>query len=199
MPEEGLETHELREQLEKSNEQAHEGGATWMISLSLSTALIAVCAAIAALQSGAFANDAIVQKNDAVLSQSKAGDAWAYFQAKGIKAAIYRTGAEVAVGVPPEVTSKLRADAAREKAEQDELQKKAAEHEERVVEMNKESSHSLHRHHQFATSVTIFQVAIALAAIAALTRKKPLWWISLAAGAAGIFFFAQGYALFGSS
>ena len=197
MPEEGLETHELKEQLEEANEHAHSTGAKWMVSLSLSTALIAVFAAIAALQSGAFANDAIVQKNDAVLSQSKAGDAWAYYQAKGIKAVIYATQAEVATGGSPEVTSRLKSDAAREKSEQEELKKKATEQEDRVVEMNKESAHSLHRHHQFATSVTIFQVAIALAAIAALTRKKPMWWISLGAGVVGLVFFAEGYALFG--
>ncbi len=33
--------------------------------------------------------------------------------------------------------------------------------------------------------MTIFQVSIALAAIAALTRRKAMWWASLAAGVAG--------------
>jgi hypothetical protein len=195
MPEEGLETHELREKLEEAAENAEHGGAPWIMWLSLSTAVIAVFAAIAALQSGAFANDAIVQKNDAVLAQSRADDSWSYFQSRSIKAALYATQAEIAQSSNVELAAKFREESARQKGEQDELQKKAQESEKRVEEMDQESSHSLHRHHQFATAVTIFQVAIALSAIAALTRKKSMWWISLAVGAAGVLFFVKGYGL----
>jgi len=76
MPEEGLETQELKESLEQAAEHAEghqEGkGPAWILQLSLSTALIAVFAAIAALQSGSYANDAIVQKNESILNQSRA-------------------------------------------------------------------------------------------------------------------------------
>ncbi len=60
--------------------------------------------------------------------------------------------------------------------------------------MDEKSERSLHVHHQFARSVTIFQVAIALAAIAALTRVKPVFWLSLAVGASGAILFALGFA-----
>src|ERR1700730_13773622 len=99
MPEEGIETQELKEKLEEMQErEAHERdrAAPWTTWLSLSTALIAVLAAIAARESGSYANDATLQKNDAVLHQSKADDAWAYYQAKGIEAAVYATHAEEA-------------------------------------------------------------------------------------------------------
>ena len=198
MPEEGLETQELREQLEASTEHAHGGGhgqaPSWMTSLSLSTALVAVLAAVASLESGSFANDAIVQKNEAVLQQSRAGDAWSFYQAKGIKAAIYAGQAELG-DAHAEFAAHAKKTAERERSEQEDLKKVAAEHEEKVAEMNRESSHSLHAHHTFATAVTIFQVAIALSAIAALTRKKPMWWVSLAAGAAGVVFFVKGFAI----
>lgn len=65
-----------------------------------------------------------------------------------------------------------------------------------VKEMDERSEHSLHVHHQFAKSVTISQVAIALAAIAALTRRRSMWWVSLAAGAAGAWFFLLGFAAY---
>ena len=51
----------------------------------------------------------------------------------------------------------------------------------------------LERHHRFALSVTMFQVAIALSAIAALTRRKALWWVSLAAGGVGLAMFVRGF------
>jgi hypothetical protein len=43
----------------------------------------------------------------------------------------------------------------------------------------------MHRHHRFANSVALFQVAIALGAVAALTRMRPVWYGSLALGLCG--------------
>jgi len=204
MPEEGLETHELREKLEEAAEHAHGGGGhgekaaePWMMQLSLSTALIAVFAAIAALESGAYANDAIIEKNDAVLSQSRAADEWAHYQAKGIKLGIYAAQADVIEGANAEAAGKFREKVKRYEQEQDEIEKRAREEEAKVEEKNRASLHSLHVHHEFAKSVTIFQVAIALAAIAALTRRKLMWYVSLAAGLGGLFFFLRGFGLFG--
>jgi hypothetical protein len=194
MPEDGIETQDLKERLEEAQEHASHGeGAPWVTWLSLSTAIIAVLAAIAALESGSFANDAIVDKNDAVLHQSKADDAWAHYQAKGVEAVVYATQAE---GAPrPELAARWRAEAEREKTERAEVRRGAEEEEKFVAEMDAKSEHSLHVHHEFAKSVTIFQVAIALAAIAALTRRKPMWWVSLAIGAVGAAFFVIGFAV----
>jgi hypothetical protein len=197
MPEEGIETQELKEKLEEAAESAEgkreEKATTWILPLSLSTALIAVFAAIGSLESGAYANEAIVQKDEAILQQSKADDTWAYYQAKGIKASFYTTQADLTGGSNPEAVEKLREAARKEKDEQQELSKQAKEHESKVEESGKESEHSLHIHHRFATSVTIFQIAIALAAIAALTKKKPMWFVSLLVGAGGLFYFARGF------
>jgi hypothetical protein len=196
MPEEAIETQELKEKLEDARETA-ERGAPWLFSLSLSTALIAVFAAIGALQSGAHANEAIVEKNEAVLSQAQAADEWSYFQAKGIKAAIYATQAEALATSNAQAAAKLRAEAQRETSEQQEMIKRAKEHETQVAEHNGESRHSLHIHEQFAKSVTIFQVAIALAAIAAMTRRRFMWFVSLGVGATALLFFAKGFGLLG--
>ncbi len=188
MPEESVETQELKEKLDEARENAERGeggegaGGRWVLWLSLSTAVIAVLAAIGSLQSGAYANDAIVQKNDAILHQSKADDAWGYYQAKSIKAAIYGTQAD----------PKWQVEVDREKREGAEQQRRAQEEEKLVGERDEASERSLHVHHQFAKSVTIFQVAIALAAIAALTRKQPMWWVSLAVGGLGVVFFLLG-------
>ncbi len=81
MPEESLETGELKESLDQGVERAHgehghgghgakgEGGGTrWTGYLSLQTAVIAVFAAVASLESGGNSNDAILAKNEAILS-----------------------------------------------------------------------------------------------------------------------------------
>ncbi len=41
-------------------------------------------------------------------------------------------------------------------------------------------------HNAFARTVTLFQIAIAMAAIAVLSRKKWLWFVGLGLSAAGI-------------
>jgi hypothetical protein len=191
MPEEGIETQELKERLEEAQEHGeHAGSARWLTWLSLSTAIIAVLAAIAALESGSFANDAIVQKNDAVLHQSKADDAWAYYQSNGVEAAVYAIQAEETS--KPELAARWRREGEREMTERAEIRKRAEEEDRRVAEVDAESERSLHVHHQFAKGVTIFQVAIALSAIAALTRRKPMWWVSLGLGVVGAAFFVIG-------
>jgi hypothetical protein len=197
MPEEEIETQELKERLEEAHEHAEHaghghGGTAWLTWLSLSTAIVAVLAAIAALESGARANDAIVQKNDAILHQSKADDAWSYYQAKSIQATVYAVQAEALAGTNGELAAKLRGEGDHERDDRTEIRKKAEEEEKIVAERNEESEHSLHVHHQFAKSVTIFQVAIALAAIAALTRRKAMWWVSMGIGAVGVGFFVMG-------
>src|SRR5438270_9289540 len=118
MPEEDLETTELKERIEEGVEKALEegGGAPrWTLYLSLSTAIIAVFAAIASLESGANSNDAILEKNEAVLSQSKASDQWAYYQAKGVKASLATAESDMVLRENAELGAKLRGDARRYK------------------------------------------------------------------------------------
>lgn len=196
MPEEALETQELKEKLEESQERGAEGGEerganAWTVWLSLSTAVIAVLAAIASLEAGANANDAILRKDDAILHQSRADDAWTHYQAAGIKAVVYATQAE---GTPrSDLAAKWSSESERERGEQRAIKDEATLEQERVAEMDEKAAHRLHVHHEFARSVTVFQVSIALAAIAALTRRKPMWWVSLAVGATGAAFFVLGF------
>jgi hypothetical protein len=205
MPEEGLETQDLKERLEETEEKLdeehkeieRERGPSWILSLSLSTAIIAVFAAVASLQSGAHANAAILAKNEAVLSQARASDQWSYYQAKGVKQAIYASQSEALADSNPERAKKLLAEADKYRQEQAEIEKGAREIEAAVTEAGKRAGESLERHHQFAIAVTIFQVAIALSAIAALTRRRIMWFVSLAIGIAGLVFFVRGFGLGG--
>src|ERR1041385_8033367 len=65
---------------EEINERAKEGK-RWSLYVAISTAFMAVLAAIAALMAGHYSNEALIE-------QIKASDQWAYYQAKGIKAEI---------------------------------------------------------------------------------------------------------------
>ena len=71
--------------LEHLHEQVHESaehtGEAWISWVALSTAILAVLAAIASLLSGEHANEAM-------MNQIEASDQWSYYQAKSIKSAV---------------------------------------------------------------------------------------------------------------
>jgi hypothetical protein len=192
MPEEDLETSELKEHLDHAVEHGG-GGPRWTQYLSVSTAMLAVLAAVASLESGSYSNNAILAKNDGVLQQAKASDAWSYYQAKGTRATVVASQAEALADSNPAAASRLRQEADRYKGEQKEIQEKARELENKVKEDDERAEALLERHHQFARAVTFSQISIALAAISALMRKKWLWFLGLGAGAAGIAFMARGF------
>jgi hypothetical protein len=203
MPEEDLETADLKEQidqrLEDHEHHEHHGHAKpaampgWLRYLSLSTAMIAVFAAVASLESGSSSNEAILEKSEAMLNQSQASDQWAYFQAKGLKATLSEGEAAIITDGKPELANKLAGEAKRYRAETEEIQKAARELEDKVKDNNKRSGELMERHHRFAIAVTLLQIAIALSAIAALTRRKPLWFLGMAVSAAGLALFVRGF------
>jgi hypothetical protein len=199
LPEEEFETAEFKERLEEATEHAIEAAehrAQWVVYLSFSTALIAVFAAIAALESGTFSNAALMQKNEALLAQSQASDQWAYYQAKSVKAALYASQAAALTQTNPEVAAKDKAEAARYGTEEQEISKTANELEKQVKEHSEASDKNMEHHHRFAYAVTMFQVSIALAAVAALSRQKVLWFGGLFIGTLGLVFFIDGFSLF---
>jgi len=191
--EEDLETAELKEKIDERIEQMEEKQSpSWVRWLSLSTAIVAVFAAVASLQSGAYSNEAILEKSEAMLNQSKASDQWAFIQAKGVKASIAAGEAKILDG-KPEVVADLEAKSKKYEGEQEAIKKDAEALEEKVKENDEASEHLMHRHHKFAYTVTFLQIAIALSAIAALTRKQPLWFLGLAVSAVGLVNFVLGF------
>ncbi len=174
----------VKEELEK------EGGA-FLRRISLTTAILAVLAAVASLRAGATVNEALALKTEATRLQAEASDQWAYYQAKGIKGAIQEasTAPWLALGKAPPPQYKEKAK--RYGEEQAAIQEKAKEKERERDEKLKESEHLMHKHHGFADAVALFQVSIALGAVAALTRSQAVWYGSLATGVAGIVFFVM--------
>jgi hypothetical protein len=188
MPEEPeIETETLTERIHEEVE--HEGGSL-LRRIALSTALFAALAAIAALKAGATVNEALVLKTEATRLQAEASDQWAYYQAKGIKGAVAEASRTswlaIAKDPPPAYAEKQK----RYDDEQKEIEAKAREKEKERDAKSKEADELLHHHHGFASAVALFQVAIALGAVAALTRSRPVWAASLLLGvAAAVLFF----------
>src|ERR1700739_1479563 len=86
---------------EEVHHHAEHSGEKWISWVALSTALLAVLAAIAGLLSGKHANEAM-------MSQIQAADHWAYYQAKGIKAAVL--DAKMSLGGNPQEDDQKKAE-----------------------------------------------------------------------------------------
>jgi hypothetical protein len=172
----------IKDELEK------EGG-PFLKQIALTTAILAVLAALASLQAGATVNMALALKTEAVQLQSQASDQWAYYQAKGIKAAVQEASRASWLAIGKEPPHQYAEKVKRYGEEQTEISKKAGEKERERDEKLRESEHLLHKHHGFANAVALFQVSIALGAVAALTRSRLVWFGSMLTGGAGIIFF----------
>ncbi|MBV9008493.1 MAG: DUF4337 family protein [Verrucomicrobia bacterium] len=160
---------------EEIHHQAEHGKERWMAWVALSTALLAVLAAIAGLLSGSHVNEAMMNQIDSA-------DQWAFYQAKGIKAAVLETRMSVS-GAP---SSTDQAKLTKYAQEQSDIQREAQQ-------KKAEAERDFRQHEIFSRAVTLFQVAIAIAAISALTRRKRYWTVSLILGALGCLFLLQGF------
>src|SRR5436853_6922035 len=99
---------------EEIHHHAEHGGAPWISWVALSTAILAVLAAIAGLLSGHHANEAM-------MNQIEASDQWSYYQAKSIKASV-REAKMIRAG---SATEKDKEKAAQYQEEQSDIRREA--------------------------------------------------------------------------
>jgi hypothetical protein len=173
-------------ELEHAAQHAAEGhGASGMINqIAMFTAVIATVGAIFAYMGGATQANAGLYKNNAAIKKTEASNQWNYFQAKSTKQSL----AEVSRDLAPTEADKAKYQA---KIDRYEKEKKDIETDARKIEAESKdwdarSDAQMHQHHRWAQATTALQVAIALAAIALLTRKKWLEWGMFGMGAVGV-------------
>jgi uncharacterized protein DUF4337 len=172
MPEEiEVPTEHLHETIHERLEEESGPGARWITAVALTAAILAVLAAIASLLAGHHANEAM-------LEQIQASDSWAFYQAKSIKGSVLETRLELlaALGkpVPPADQKKLAG-----------YESEGKQIEERGKELEGSSRNHMAHHNVLARAVTVLQIAIALAAVAVLTRRRQVWYLSLLLGLVG--------------
>src|SRR3954452_899927 len=112
---------------EKLHEAIHEElekeGGKFLKGIALTTALLAAIAAIASLQAGTTVNEALVLKTEATRLQAEASDQWAYYQAKGLKAAIQQGARDPWLAAGKPAPPALEQSAQRYLHEQEEIKK----------------------------------------------------------------------------
>ena len=184
MPDEiEFDTDKLRETIDREIERS-DGSMLRLVALT--TAIFAAVTAVVSLRAGSTVNEALVLKSEATQLQSRASDQWAYYQAKGIKGAIASGAANAYTAAGRPTPDSLRAVPARYTADQVNIQTEARKLESERDAKSAEADALLAAHHHLAFAVALLQVAIALGAVAALTKQRLALALSGLSGVAGI-------------
>ena len=135
----------------------------------MATAIIATVGAVFAYMGGLTQSNAGLYKNDAAIKKTEASNQWNYYQAKSSKQNL----AELALELAPESRRAFYVDEIkRYKAKKDVIKRDAEKLEKASDEWNQKSDEQIHQHHRWAQATTALQIAIAMAAIALLTKSR---------------------------
>ena len=155
--------------------EAQKGGLGQQVAIF--SAILATVGAIVSFLGGHTQNEALLFKNDAVLERAKSSDQWAFYQAKSLKQNLAEVAA--ATATDPKKVEFYQNEAKRYATEKKDVEKDAKDHDAKSEAFLEKSSHALHPHHFLSVSMTLLQIAIALASITVLTQKR--WLLGLAA------------------
>ena len=149
-------------------EHAAHGGDNFSSKIAVTTAILATVGALFGYMGGATQADAGIFKNNAAIKKTEASNQWNYYQAKSNKQNL----AELAMALPGVNQARYKAEVERYKAEKAEIKANAEKLEAAAHAWDVQSDQRMHEHHRWAQATTALQVAIALAAITLLTRKR---------------------------
>ena len=150
--------------------------------IAMFTAIIATVGAIFGYMGGATQANAGLFKNNAAIRKTEASNQWNFYQAKSTKQALAELAMELA---PADKRDVFKAKVERYDKEKGEIKLAAEKLETEAKDWEHQSDEQMHQHHRWAQATTTLQVAIALAAIALLSRKKWLEYGMFIVGSLG--------------
>ncbi len=151
--------------------------------LAVVTAILATVGAMFSYMGGATQANAGLYKNTAAIKKTEASNQWNYYQAKSSKQNL----SELAVELAPEAKKTFYQDEIkRYKQEKAEIKTAAEKLDNESSEWDKKSDEQMHQHHRWAQATTALQIAIAMAAIALLTKKRWLEYAVFGLSAIGL-------------
>lgn len=173
----GPHDHELEHAAQGHHDEKDRGAS----QMAMVTAIIATVGAIFSYMGGATQANAGLYKNNAAIKKTEASNQWNYYQAKSNKQNL----SELALAlVPSEKADFYKQEITRYKAEKADIMKDAQKLEKEATDWDRKSDEQMHEHHRWAQATTALQIAIALAAIALLTKMK--WLRTAVYGVAGV-------------
>jgi Flp pilus assembly protein TadD len=168
----------------------------WTGLLALSTAIMAVLAALTTLYMGKYSSRAI-------MNQGLESDQWAYYQAKSIKQHTFdisRKSLELQYrsqkGLPADVAADFEKTLAKYGDDSKRYETEKKEIKDKAEDIAKAKHKAQNMGGNFAYALIFLQIALMLASISSLTKRKYLWYIALVCNFGWLFFFLDAWLLF---
>lgn len=182
---------EQLEHAEHAEHAAHSGDPV-LVLVSVTIAILAVIAATIGSFETVESGLSITDKNESVLLQNQATDAWGFFQAQSIKKNLYDIAAAGTADDALKATFDKKArgyetDSTEVRTKAEDLEK------ERDAKLADSTGHE-RRHHTLTAAVTLLHVSIAIATIAIIMRgRRWPWYTAMVMGAVGTVMAAIAY------
>lgn len=176
------EAEERREQLRSNHDRL----------IPLAAAIIAVLAALGTLFSHHRSITALSVKNEAILLQSKASDQYNYYQSKRLKYTLYTTLIAAGETRSASVRASMQKTADHEQTTSLDILSKAQTLEHQATEEQERSESILRSFETLEIATTLFEVAIVLVSISALSETRRMLYFGCGLSALGIVFLIFG-------
>ena len=168
----------------------------WQGWLALSTAIMAVLAALTTLYMGKYSSRAI-------MAQGQESDQWAYYQAKSIKGHTFEINRKTLElqfltqkGLSAEAAAEYRKTLDKYGDEIKRYEGEKKEIKDKAEGIAKAKLKAQEMGGNFAYALIFLQIALMLSSIASLTKRHYLWYIALVCNAGWLFFFLDAWLLF---
>jgi hypothetical protein len=159
--------------LEELQEHSHHGGDSFDRHVAVTMAVIAAALAIVSVLGH-------IETTEELLNQQRASDQWSFYQAKAIR----RYQSEVARDVLVALAKSEPAQSYARNMER--YQKESEEIQVQAKEFQAESDHAGHKAIRLHMGEVFLEIAIVLASLAILTKRKLLWMTAMGSGLVGI-------------
>jgi len=158
--------------------------------LAVMTAILATVGAMFSYMAGSTQADAGLLKNDAAIRKTEASNQWNFYQAKSNKQNLSELGMHL---VNDDRKPLFESESKRYATEKAQIKLAAEKLEMESIDFDRQSEEKMHLHHRWAQATTALQIAIAMAAIALLTRKRWLEKAVFVMSAVGLVVGAMAY------
>ncbi len=169
-------------------------GPPWLAQVAVLTGVLAALTGFLTVRATTLTNEAIYESNQAILSQTQASDAWSEYQANSIKAHIVEMQLLPSSTLSPQDKATLT-DMDKELRDRQPVSKQSALDKAKERERHlEEGFRKLQQKDMLGYAGMAAQLGIALASVASLTRKRPVFYIGAIAGLVSVVITVYGLA-----
>jgi hypothetical protein len=156
-------------------------------------ATIAVCAALGTLAAQHRSIESLTMRNDAILTKMKASDQLTTYQTKRVRVSVYTTLLMAGLITEPKAKDTVQKSLDHEQASSLAVNEDAKGLENHAARELQQSERMMNSFVTLEVGTTLFEIAIVLSSISALTRSRNLLWTAIALSGFGVIFAVVGY------